>query len=179
MPGNGTFFYAVTALEHSGLESRTLSNIYRIKLSEGDGTGFQDTTYPLAPGGESGFITKPPSEPMAASSTYKKKPASKNGQYTIEWKRPTNYEMVRYYNIYAQDGATPKPIQHNRIASIPASAAKPNGSFSWVDCFGNANGSTQYLVTSVDYQGNESPEISVRENEFKSKDGLSVQPDRQ
>jgi hypothetical protein len=159
-PGDGTFYYAVTAIEHSGLESHTLSNIYRITLSDGVGTGLQDTKYPLLPGGNSRFTTKPPSPPIEVSSTYKRKPAGKDGQYTIEWKRPLNYEMVRYYNIYAKDGVIPEPIQQNRIASIPASADVQNGSFRWVDCFGNSNGSTRYLVTDVDYQGNESSGVA-------------------
>jgi hypothetical protein len=172
IPGNGAFYYAVTAVEHSGLESQTLSNIYKITLLDGEGKGSENTLYPSNPGGDSGFYTMPPSPPINVLSTHKKRPARANGQYTIEWRQPVNYEMIRYYNIYAEDGAIPKPIQQNRIASIPAGAAV-NGSFSWVDCFGNPNGSTRYLVTSVDYQGNESAGLTDRGNKPDTQDRIS------
>jgi hypothetical protein len=171
-PGDDAFYYAVTAVEHSGLESQTLSNIYRIRLSDGSGSGSEDTAYPSNPGADSGFYTKPPSPPLNVTQTYQKSPATASGQYTIEWSGPTNYEMIRHFNIYAKDGEAPQPIQQNRIASISARAAQ-NGLFSWVDCFGNSNRSTRYLVTSVDYQGNESAGIADPDYVSDTQDRIS------
>jgi len=65
--------------------------------------------------------------------------------------------LIWYYNIYAHDYSTPTAIQQSRIASIPATSDyDSDNSFSYVDWLGNIDGSTQYLITSVDYQGNES-----------------------
>jgi len=163
-PGNGTFYYAVTSIEWSGLESQTLSNVYKITVSDGSCSGSQDTGYPADPGGDSNFYTTAPDEPIGVSSAHKESPATADGQYTIKWTRPANYTMIRYYNIYAEDGAISAIEQQNRIASIPAGAG-PNGSFSWVDWLGKPNGTTQYVVTSVDYQGNESGVASVDDDE--------------
>jgi len=49
-PGDGTWYYAVTSVEFSGLESRTLSNRYSITISGGSGTGSQSNGYPSSPG---------------------------------------------------------------------------------------------------------------------------------
>lgn len=49
-PGAGTFYYAVTALEHSGLESRALSNVFST-------AGVQTVAYPSNPKADSDFIT--------------------------------------------------------------------------------------------------------------------------
>jgi hypothetical protein len=84
-------------------------------------TGNQTTPYPSAPKGKSGFIT-----------TY-------------------NDNIIRYYNIYAENGNIPSPIQQNRIASIPNDANTV-----YIDWLGNPDGSTQYVITGVDSQGNES-----------------------
>jgi hypothetical protein len=59
--------------------------------------------------------------------------------------------MVRHYNIYAEDGAAPTINQVNRVASI--STLHGN---TWIDWLGNTSGTTQYRVTAVDTQGNES-----------------------
>ena len=132
-PGNGTWYYAITSVEWSGLESRTLSNIYSITISGGSGTGSQDTDYPSSPGDL---------DDISTSDFY----TSYNS---------SNTELIRYYNIYAEDGSSPSISQTNIIASVPASVCSA-GSCSWVDWLGNVNGSTQYVVTAVDTQGNES-----------------------
>lgn len=49
-PGAGTWYYAVTSAEWSGLESRTLSNIY-------SSAGTQAAAYPSNPKGKSNFCT--------------------------------------------------------------------------------------------------------------------------
>lgn len=116
-PGSGTWYYAVTAQEHSGLESRTLSNVFST-------AGAQTAAYPSDPKGDSDFAT-----------VY-------------------NPTTVRHYNIYAADGTAPTATQQDRIASIPVAAAGE-----YVDWLGDAAGTTQYLVTAVDTQGNESGAI--------------------
>jgi len=153
---NGTTrYYAVTSLEHSGLESRTLSNTWKVIL---DGSGnvssqVQQSNYPEDPGGKSVFYTTQPDAPTGITKTHKKSPATADGQYTVEWTAPANKTLIRHYNIYAKDGSAPTAVQQNRVASVPAAAA--DTAFSYVDWLGNTDGSTQYLVTSVDYLGNE------------------------
>ena len=63
---------------------------------------------------------------------------------------------LRHYNIYAADGTTPSAVQQDRIASIPVAAGTE-----YVDWLGAADGSTQYAVTAVDSQGNESAPLSA------------------
>lgn len=118
-PGAGTFYYAVTAQEHSGLESHTLSNVFST-------AGSQTAIYPSDPKSGIGVT----------------------GVYQAS--------MIRHYNIYAEDGAAPVVDQTNRIASIPVSSGT-----SYVDWLGDTDGSTQYKVTAVDTQGNESAALSV------------------
>ena len=142
-PGDGIWYYAVTAVEWSGLESRTLSNIYSITVSSESGTGSQNTAYPTAPG-DTDNIT---------SSDF----------YTSF--SSINPELIRYYNIYAEDGAIPSVNQMNRIASIAVNNCT-DGSCSWIDWLGNTNGTTQYVVTAIDYQGNESNATYVTNQTF-------------
>ena len=110
------------------LNHKRFLNIFSITVSEGSGIGVQDTAYPSDPGGDSKFY----SSYHAADG------------------------LTRYYNIYAEDGATPTIDQTNRIASISVNADRK-----YIDWLGNSDGSTQYVVTAVDYQGNESAAINV------------------
>lgn len=151
---DGTYYYGITSLETSGLESQKLSNIKKVVVSGGTGTVTDHAVYPSAPGGKTSFYTSAPDAVQNPSFTYKKSPATSDGQYTIEWTAPTNKTLVRYYNIYAKDGSAPTAVQQTRIASVPATAA--DTSFSYVDWLGATDGSTKYIVTSVDFQGNES-----------------------
>lgn len=155
-PGNGTFYYGVTAIENSGLESHKLSNIYSITVTGGSGTGAQGIAYPSSPGRSSNFYTSAPFPPQRLAVTYKGSPATANGQYTIEWTEPATTTLVRHYNIYALDGVNPTAIQQRRVASISRNSCS-GGSCSWVDWLGNTGGTTKYGVTSVDTLGNESP----------------------
>jgi hypothetical protein len=132
-PGNGTFYYAVTSMEWSGLESKALSNIYTVTITGGSGTGTQDTAYPADPG----KMTNPQT----------------SGFYT-SYNDTNRTTMIRYYNVYAKDGSAPTASQTTRIASIPATAC-PTNNCSWVDWLGNTDASTVYRVAPVDYQGNE------------------------
>ena len=104
-PGDGTFYYAITSLEHSGLESRTLSNVFSITIASGSGTGVEDVAYPEDPGGNANI-----------TSVY-------------------NAKCKRYEDIFVENAETPTAIQQNKIASIPIGsvteyidwAGNPNG----------------------------------------------------
>lgn len=137
-PGAGTFYYAVTALEHSGLESRILSNVFST-------AGVQTIAYPIRPKGVSPFYLTPP--PWPAMTTTK---LTTPGQYRIDWQKP-DFQLIRHYNIYySSDGTPPKPIRQNLIASVPV------GTNSYVDWLADKVKEGKYLVTIVDSQGNES-----------------------
>lgn len=151
---DGTYYYGITSLETSGLESQKLSNIKKVVVSGGTGTVTDHAAYPSAPGDKTAFYTTAPDAVQNPAFTYKKSPAVADGQYTVEWTAPVNKTLVRYYNIYAKDGSAPTAIQQTRIASVPATAA--DTSFSYVDWLGNTDGSTKYIVTAVDFLGNES-----------------------
>ncbi len=155
-----TVYYALTSLEHSGLESRTLGNTWKVTL---DSTGVisaqaQQSSYPADPGGKSAFYTTQPAAPRTVTYQHQLAPATAAGQYTIAWLAPVNASLVRYYNLYAQDGVDPAHTQPRRIASIAASFDyAQTGSFKYVDWAGAQDGTTRYAVTAVDYLGNESP----------------------
>lgn len=110
----------------------------------------QQSTYPANPGGKSVFYTAAPAAPSAFTYAHQLAPATTAGQYTLTWTEPSDTSMVRYYNIYAKDGSAPTAVQQARIASVP------KGTVKYIDWAGNPDGSTQYIITSVDYQGNES-----------------------
>lgn len=167
---DSTRYYALTSLEYSGLESRTLSNVWKVTLDK-DGNikqQNQQSKYPASPGGKSPFYTTP-SPAIVAQFKHKQAPATAAGQYVVKWNAPVNAAMIRYYNIYAKDGSLPvtnaTPLadrQKSRIASIPASSDySGSGAFSYIDWLGATDGSTKYVVTAVDYQGNETRYVDV------------------
>lgn len=158
-PNNTTRYYAVTSVEHSGLESHTLSNIWKVitGVSGSIVEQVQQAGYPADPGGNSDFYTSAPDSPRNVVYVHKQAPAIADGQYTLTWSDPADAGLVRYYNIYAKDATDPTAIQQDRIASIAASSDYDgDGAFTYVDWLGNTDGSTRYLVTAVDFQGNES-----------------------
>lgn len=144
-PGNGTWYYAVTSVEHSGLESRTLSNVYRITISGGSGSGSESGSYPAVPGGISSFYTNAP--PLVRNFSYE--PQSTPGHYRLNWDEPDS-ELIRYYNIYNSSIQNPPPDQKYRIASLPA------GTNTYLDWLADPGSQNYYGITSVDSQGNES-----------------------
>jgi hypothetical protein len=154
-----TRYYAITSLEHSGLESRTLGNVWKVAL-DADGNilqQFQQSAYPAAPGGKSSFYTTKPGVPTDVLSAHKKIPAIADGQYTVTWKAPLNNSLIRYYNIYALDGSVPTAVQQRRIASIPSTSDYTgSGNYKYIDWLGATDGTTKFVVTAVDFQGNES-----------------------
>ncbi|KKP98044.1 MAG: hypothetical protein UR99_C0003G0001 [Candidatus Moranbacteria bacterium GW2011_GWD2_36_12] len=98
-PNNTTRYYAVTSLEHSGLESRSLSNTWKV-ITDSNGNiteQTQQSSYPTNPGSKSNFFTTTPSAPTLISANHKESPATADGQYTIRWTAPTNKDLIRYY----------------------------------------------------------------------------------
>lgn len=136
-PGAGAWHYAVTAQEHSGLESRTLSNVFST-------AGTQTAAYPSDPKGAKKFHAVDPQWP-----TPKVTKLSTPGQYRLEWEEP-NDPLIRYYNIYYSTSPIPKALQNQRIASVP------RGTKTYVDWLAHPSVDGYYLITSVDTQGNES-----------------------
>jgi hypothetical protein len=154
---SSTRYYAVTSIEHSGLESRSLSNTWQVTL-DGDGaitTSAEDGAYPASPGADNTIYETAPDTPTSVAYAHQSGDADQEGQYTITWNEPDDTRFVRHYNIYANDGSSPSIQQQDIIASIPKRWCS-SGACSWIDCFGNADGSTDYAVTSVDRWGNES-----------------------
>jgi len=154
-PGNGTFYYGLTSIETSGLESHKLSNVYRVTLSGGSGSGSQTASYPADPGGKTSFSATTPTSPPSLTKTHQKAPATAAGQYTLSWTEPSSNSTVRYYNVYALDGVAPTATQQRRIASLSRNICS-GGSCSWVDWLGATNGTTRYGITAVDVLGRES-----------------------
>lgn len=149
-PGTGSWFYAITSVEHSGLESRSLSNIFKIIISEGGGSGNEVVKYPVKPGEKTNFITRKPSPPLNIQVIKK----STAGHHLLSWAKPlANHQLIRYYNIYYSTTQTPLPIPENRIASVPANATN------YTDWLAESSSDAFYIVTSVDTQGNESSDL--------------------
>lgn len=150
-PNSSTRYYAVTSLEHSGLESRTLSNVWKV-ITDGSGSvssQTQQAAYPADPGGKVAFYVTAPATPTGFTAKHQKSPATTAGQYTLEWAEPADTTLIRHYNIYAKDGSAPTATQQSRIASVP------KGTVKYIDWLGNTGGTTQYIITPVDYLGNE------------------------
>ena len=149
-----TRYYAVTSIENSGLESHKLGNVWSVTL-DGGGTitsSAESVAYPSSPGGVASFYTTAPGVPTSVTATN-----NGSGKYTITWSAPSPSTLVRYYNIYAQDGSTPSATQARRIASIAATVDyASSGNFTYIDLMGSPSSTTHYVVTSVDFQGNES-----------------------
>ena len=137
---DGTYYYAVTSVEWSGLESHCLSDIFSITVSSGSGTGAEDTAYPA----------KSTLDTTRISSFY--------NSYS-------DSSYVKYVNIYAEDGSSPSISQTNLILSIPVKydahdITADDDTLEYVDWLGNTDGSTEYVAAYVDYQGNISTAVS-------------------
>lgn len=139
-PGNGTFYYAVTSQEHSGLESDELSEILRVTVS-----GTSVTTQVVAPKGQKNFWRTAPPQPGNFASVAQ----STAGQYRLTWNEPSDTK-VRYYNIYYSNLSNPTAIQQQRIASVPVDTNK------YLDWLADQASAGYYGITSVDRYGNES-----------------------
>lgn len=146
-PYGSTWYYAVTSEEHSRLESRTLSNVWRVTLDEsGNITGStQQRPYPADPGGISQFYTRTPLSPSNFNVT--KQPTQ--GHYLLTWTEPQDTK-IRYYNIYYSTTGIPPAAQRYRIASVPVGTSR------YLDWCADPSANAYYRITSVDRQGNES-----------------------
>jgi len=139
-PGNGIFYYALTTEEHSGLESRELSEIIKVTVS-----GNNVDSKIVQQKGQKDFWTKAPLSP----SNFSYQSTGTKGHYYLSWTEP-NDSKIRYYNIYYSTSGNPAPVQQRRIASLPV------GTNSWLDWNADPNKAGYYGITSVDRQGNES-----------------------
>jgi len=145
-PGQGTFYYAMTSEEHSGIESRALSEIMKVTL-ENWGAKLVTATA-VAKTGQEGFWKKAPLAPTAFKAVKTETP----GHYQLSWNEPAD-DKVRYYNVYYATQAAPAAKQPNRIASLPV------GTATYLDWLAEAERDGYYAITSVDRQGNESAPV--------------------
>jgi hypothetical protein len=146
-PNNTTRYYAMTSEEHSRLESRTLSNTWRVTMDEYGNVVISEeaSPYPNNPGGVTPFWTIAPPVPSNLSIVKQSTP----GHYRLSWVEPT-YSKIRYYNIYYSTEEAPPVDQRYRIASVPV------GTSTWLDWGADPDASAYYRITSVDRYGNES-----------------------
>jgi hypothetical protein len=132
------YYYAVTSEEYSGLESDTLSNIFRVTMS-----GTPDTLS-YAPEGKAHWDVLAPEAPtglvVASISGHKNR---------LKWSLPTDVDK-HYCNIYFSIAGPPSADQHRRIASLPVSTS------TFLDWQADSTHTGYYGVTVVDRQGNES-----------------------
>ena len=160
-PHQSTRYYAVTSEEHSQLESRCLSNRWKVTLDENGNVveSSQATAYPSNPGGINPFWTTPPPAPREVNV----EKMSTSGHYNLTWTEP-NDSKIRYYNIYYSTSGTPPADRRYRIASVPRGTSK------WLDWCADHSGSAYYRITRVDRQGNE----GIDEGEISVPRGLQI-----
>jgi hypothetical protein len=144
-PGSGTFYYAVTCQEHSGLESQVLSEVLRVTVSGG---AITDATVVQQKGQKDFWRVTPPAP---TPSTFR---IAAGTAYQMSWTEPRNSHL-RYYNVYYSALGAAQPVQAQRIASVPV------GSTGYTDWCPDKSGPGYYLVTSVDRQGNEGVDPQV------------------
>jgi hypothetical protein len=144
-----TRHYGVTSIEHSGLESRILSNIWTVTV---DGSGSivasnQSVGYPAEPGAVFKFAFDLPPSPKVTSI---QKDPEIPAHYRLSWDEPPeHYSTIRYYNIYYSTAGAPTATRQNRIASVAKGVTK------FLDWNADPAITGYYLITSVDTQGNE------------------------
>lgn len=139
-PGDGTFHYAITSEEHSGLESRQLSAVLEVLLTGGEVTGQQLSSA----AGIRGFWVTPPVAPTGLTVS----PGASAGHYRLDWTESTD-DKVRFYNVYYAETNAPEINQAHRMASLVV------GTSGYYDWLGSSTGA-HYALTAVDRQGNES-----------------------
>ena len=108
-PGGGTWYYALTSEEHSGLESDELSEILRVIVS-----GTSVSAQVVQAKGQKNFWTTAPARPGGFSVVRE----SIAGHYRLAWSEPSD-SKIRYYNIYYSTSGNPQRTQAQRIASLP------------------------------------------------------------
>lgn len=140
-PGDGTWYYALTSEEHSGLCSEVTSQVIRVTVSGGAVT----STMLMSP--ETDFVTVFPSAPTGFAAANK----DGNNHYSLSWSEPTDtHNLVRGYSIYYHETVNPSPVQANRIATVP------KGTTSWKDWGADLSVKGKWGITTIDKYGNES-----------------------
>ena len=137
---DGTYYYALTSEEHSGLESNELSEIVRVVVSGG-----AITSQTIVSGkGQKDFWRVEPT-PV---SNFNYSATGTSGHYRLTWGEPSD-SKIRYYNIYYSTSGNPARSQKNRIASVPV------GTSTYLDWLADTSNDGYYGITSVDRYGNE------------------------
>ena len=109
-PGNGTWYYALTSEEHSGLESDQLSEVLRVTVSGGVVTASQVVQIK----GQKDFWRTAPTAPTNFVVTAE----ATAGHYRLNWNEPADAN-AQLYNVYYATAGSPQAIQQQRIASLP------------------------------------------------------------
>ncbi|MBN2496744.1 MAG: hypothetical protein JXR96_19290 [Deltaproteobacteria bacterium] len=136
--------YAATCVEHSGLESRSLSRVLRVTR-----IGARYRCDRVEPYGHRGFDTRPPGAPTALEAL------AEQGLIRLRWSAPGDADL-RAFHVYASPDGPPEPVQAFRVASPAA------GHPTYLDwSAGPAASSVHYAVTAVDGQGHESQPARV------------------
>lgn len=140
-PGNGTWYYAVTSEEHSGLCSEVTSQAIRVVISGGSVTS--TSLYAAV----SNIWSTLPSAPSNFAVANK----DGNNHYACTWTEPTDTDnLIRGYSIYYDSATNPSPVQAKRIATVP------KGTTSWKDWGAVLASKGKWGITSIDKYGNES-----------------------
>jgi hypothetical protein len=140
-PGDGTWYYALTAEEWSGLESRQLSEVVRVTVR---GRQVTDSRV-VQPAGQTGIASSAPGAPTNFTAVSQ----ATAGHYRLSWTEPAD-STVRYYNIYYSSSGNPQAVQAERIASVAA------GTSTYLDWLADPAHAGFYGITAVSRQGVES-----------------------
>ena len=138
----GSVLYAVTGVESSGLESRSLSRIIRITR-----VGSSYRVDQVTPYGSRDFDVNSPLLPSGLVAVIED-----STRVRLTWNSSSETDL-RGYHVYAAQGESPQATQAFRIVSLPADHT---GYLDWSN--GEAAG-THYAVCAFDYQGNQSDPV--------------------
>lgn len=140
-PGDGTWYYAITSREHSGLESDELSAVLEVTVESGVVTSSQI----VQEQGQTDFWTQAPSAPGGLNVQAQ----SVAGHNLLTW-NATADPMVRLYHIYYSADGQPAAHQSQRVASVAADSSH------YLDWLADPASGGTYGITAVDWYGNES-----------------------
>lgn len=140
--------YATAAVEHSGVESRSLSRVIRVTRS---GAGYRVDL--VTPYGTRGFDATAPAAPAGLSVA---SPATE--QVRLSWTATAEGD-ARAYHVYASPTSAPAITRAFRIAALPVDHP------TFLD-WSSGGGTMHYAVTTVDFQGNESDPARITATPF-------------
>ena len=140
-PQDGTWYYAITSDEHSGLESDELSQIINVIIVDHKIV----STQIVREKGQKLFWTTAPPAPRHFQVTKGNTP----GHYWLRWIEPLD-KKARFYNVYYSTRGKPEASQDQRIASLPL------GTSTYLDWLADPDTPGLYGITTVDRYGNES-----------------------